>query len=155
MKSPAPARQSSRLISRLNRSLMPSLGVMVLLMVTAQALAHDIPSRVSVNIFVKPEGSQLSALLRVPMDAFGEIVFPVRGPGYLRFSDADDALQDAARVYITESLHFYENGIELTEKELMATRVSLPSSRAFVDYESALENVLSPPLEDTVNLYYP
>ncbi|MCY4358008.1 MAG: HupE/UreJ family protein [Gammaproteobacteria bacterium] len=154
MKSPAPARQSSRLISRLNRSLMPSLGVMVLLMVTAQALAHDIPSRVSVNIFVKPEGSQLSALLRVPMDAFGEIVFPVRGPGYLRFSDADDALQDAARVYITESLHFYENGIELTEKELMATRVSLPSSRAFVDYESALENVLSPPLEDTVNLYY-
>ena len=118
------------------------------------ASAHDIPSRVTVYAFVKPEGDTLTALLRIPMEAFGEISFPLRGPGYLRIGDADFALRDAARVYITESLHFYENGVELEEKHLEAARVSLPSSRAFTDYESALENIHSPPLGDEVNLFW-
>ena len=120
----------------------------------AAAWAHDIPSRVTVYAFVKPEGNQLTALLRIPMEAFGEISFPLRGPGYLQISEAEFALRDAARVYITESLHFYENGVELEEKYLEAARVSLPSSRAFTDYETALENINSPPLGDDVNLFW-
>ncbi|MEQ8313479.1 MAG: HupE/UreJ family protein [Gammaproteobacteria bacterium] len=123
-----------------------------LLPMTVQA--HDIPSRVTVYAFVKPEGNQLTALLRVPMEALGEITFPLRGPGYLVFSEAQFELEDAARVYITESLHFYENGEELQEKELIAARVSLPSDRSFTDYESARENVLSPPLDDSVDLFW-
>lgn len=125
-----------------------------LFLYSATTAAHDIPSRVTVYAFVKPEGNQLTALLRIPMEAFGEISFPLRGPGYLQFSEADFALRDAARVYITESLHFYENGVELEEKNLEATRVSLPSSRAFTDYETALENINSPPLGDDVNLFW-
>ena len=116
--------------------------------------AHDIPSRVTVYAFVKPEGNQLTALLRVPMEAFGEIVFPLRGPGYLVFSEAERDLEEAAQLYITESLHFYENGAELTEKELIATRVALPSDRSFTSYEEALENVLSDPLDDSIDLFY-
>ena len=118
------------------------------------ASAHEIPSRVTVHAFVKPEGNELTALLRIPMEAFGEISFPLRGPGYLRISEADFALRDAARVYITESLRFYENGVELTEKDLRAVRVSLPSSRAFTDFDTALENIHSPPLGDEVNLFW-
>lgn len=131
-----------------------SLLLLCLFWLPMTAQAHDIPSRVTVYAFVKPEGNQLTALLRVPMEAFGEIVFPLRGPGYLRFSEAQFELEDAARVYITESLHFYENGEELTEKELIAARVSLPSNRSFSDYESAMENVLSPPLDDSVDLFW-
>ena len=116
--------------------------------------AHDIPSRVTVHAFVKPEGNQLTALLRIPMEAFGEISFPLRGPGYLLISEADFALRDAARVYIAESLHFYENGVELEEKNLRAVRVSLPSSRAFADFDTALANIESPPLGDGVNLFW-
>ncbi len=118
------------------------------------ANAHDIPSRVTVYAFVKPEGNELTALVRVPMEAFGEIVFPVRGPGYLQFSEADFELRDAAQTYITESIHFYENGVELTEKTLEAVRVDLPSDRSFSSYEEALENVLSAPLDDSVDLFY-
>jgi len=118
------------------------------------ASAHDIPSRVTVHAFVKPEGKELTALLRIPMEAFGEISFPLRGPGYLQISEADFALRDAARVYITESLRFYENGVELEEKNLQAARVSLPSSRAFTDCDTALENIHSPPLGDEVNLFW-
>jgi len=116
--------------------------------------AHDIPSRVTVFSFVKPEGNQLTVLLRVPMEALSEVVFPLRGPGYLRISESEDAQEDAARVYITESMHFYEDGVELTEKELVTTRVSLPSNRTFIDYETAMENIMSPPLDDSVNLFW-
>lgn len=124
------------------------------LLFPALAFAHDIPGRVTVYAFVKPEGNQLTALLRVPMEAFSEINFPVRGPGYLQFSEAEFALNDAARVYITESMHFYENGEELTEKQLEAVRVSLPSNRSFTTYEDALENILSPTLDNSVNLFW-
>jgi len=125
-----------------------------LLALPGMVSAHDIPVRVTVHAFVKPEQDQLTVLLRVPMDAFGEITFPVRGPGYLRFSEAQFELEEAARVYITESIHFYENGEELTEKQLGQARVSLPSNRSFTDFESALENLMSPPLDDSVDLFW-
>lgn len=127
---------------------------MLIFLLPSPVNAHDIPSRVTVHAFVKPEGNQLTALLRVPMEALGEIVFPLRGPGYLVFSEAEARLNEAAQVYITESIHFFENGEELTDKELVATRVSLPSNRSFTSYESALENINSPPLDDSVDLFW-
>ncbi|MCH8265159.1 MAG: HupE/UreJ family protein [Proteobacteria bacterium] len=128
--------------------------VLGLFLLPSLTQAHDIPSRVTVYAFVKPEGNQLTALLRIPMEAFSEISFPLRGPGYLQFSEAEFSLNDAARIYITESMHFFENGEELTEKELVATRVSLPSNRSFTSFEEALDNVLSPPLDDSVDLFW-
>ena len=116
--------------------------------------AHDIPSRVTVYAFVKPEGNELTVLLRVPMEALGEVSFPLRGPGFLQFSEAQFALDDAARIYITESLNFYENGEELLDKELRRTRVSLPSNRSFISYDVALDNIMSPPLDDSTDLFW-
>ena len=116
--------------------------------------AHDIPSRVTVYAFVKPEGNELTVLLRVPMEALGEVSFPLRGPGFLQFSEAQFALDDAARIYITESLNFYENGEELLEKQLERTRVSLPSNRSFTSYDVALDNITSPPLDDSTDLFW-
>ena len=118
------------------------------------SLSHDIPSRVTVNGFVKPAGKTLTVMLRVPMEALGEISFPLRGPGYLKFSEADFAINDAARVYITESISFYEDDKLLAEKNIEAVRVSLPSDRSFLDYESARQNILSAPLGDEVNLFW-
>ncbi|MDG2420531.1 MAG: HupE/UreJ family protein, partial [Gammaproteobacteria bacterium] len=72
----------------------------------------------------------------------------------LQFSEAQFALDDAARIYITESLNFYENGEELLEKELKRTRVSLPSNRSFTSYDVALDNIMSPPLGDDTDLFW-
>jgi hypothetical protein len=142
----------------LGKLLAPKAAIYLLLfglyLLPSITLAHDIPSRVTVYAFVKPEGNQLTVLLRVPMEALGEISFPLRGPGYLQFSEAEFALNDSARVYITESMHFYENDIELTEKTLRTTRVSLPSNRSFTSYEEALDNIQSPPLDDSVDLFW-
>lgn len=140
-------------LALVRKLLVPSVFISAILF-PALTFAHDIPSRVTVYAFVKPEGNQLTALLRVPMEAFSEISFPLRGPGYLQFSEAEFALNDAARVYITESVHFYENGVQLTEKQLEAARVSLPSSRSFTTYDDALENILSPDLDDSVDLFW-
>ncbi|MBQ12928.1 MAG: HupE/UreJ family protein [Gammaproteobacteria bacterium] len=142
------------IVPSIHSKLLRGLVLISLLLLSSFSIAHDIPSRLTVYAFVKPEGNQLTALLRVPMEAFGEISFPLRGPGYLQFSEADFALRDAAQVYITESMHFYENGVELTDKELLATRVSLPSNRSFTSYEEALANVQSPPLNDEVDLFW-
>ncbi|MFM1897731.1 MAG: hypothetical protein RLZZ385_2805 [Pseudomonadota bacterium] len=147
-----------RLISiiktRCGRRLARLVSGLLLVLLAGSAVAHDIPSRVTVYAFVKPEGNQLTVLLRVPMEALGEIVFPTRGPGYLVISESEFELQDAARVYLTDSITFFENGEELTGQELAAVRVSLPSNRSFTTYEDALANVLSPPLSDDVNLFW-
>ena len=118
------------------------------------AYSHDIPSRITVYAFVKPEGNQMTVLLRVPMEALSEIAFPLTGPGYLEISKADFELEEAARVYLTESLPFFENGEELQNRQLEAVRVSLPSDRSFTNYEDALANIKSPPLDDDVNLFW-
>ncbi len=116
--------------------------------------AHDIPSRVTLFAFVKPDETQLTVLMRVPMEAFSEIAFPLTGPGYLKFSEAESSLRNAAQVYITESIYLYENGVELTDKDLRVVRVSLPSNRSFTSFEEAQANLRSPPLSDDVNLIW-
>lgn len=118
-------------------------------------LADDVPLSVAVQAFVKPEGNQLSVLVRVPMDALGEIDFPKRGtPGFLIFSEADPELNTAVQAYILGNIHFFEEGRQLTDYEVRDVRVSLPGDRSFVSYESALANLQSPKLDDSVNLYW-
>ena len=116
--------------------------------------AHNIPTRVTVYGFIRPEGERLRLLMRVPMEVFGEISFPVRGRGYLEVSEAGPALREAAAVYITDSVFFYEDGRELTDRRLEGVRVDLPSDRSFVDYGTALANIQSPLLRDDVELFW-
>ncbi len=141
-------------ISLLKNSFIRLLIPCLLLLFSSYSHAHDIPSRVTVYAFVKPQGNQLNVLLRVPMEALGEIVFPTPGPGYLVISEAEFELMDAARVYVTESISFFENGVELQDKNLERVRVSLPSNRSFSSYDEAYANTLSPPLDDEVNLFW-
>ena len=44
--------------------------------------AHEIPSRVTILAFVKPDAQRLRVLLRVPLESMRDIDFPLRGPGY-------------------------------------------------------------------------
>ncbi|MEX1032810.1 MAG: HupE/UreJ family protein [Cellvibrionaceae bacterium] len=118
------------------------------------AFAHDIPSRVTLHAYVKPEGNQLNVLVRVPMAALSEIDFPQRGLGYLHFAEAGSAVEDAAQTYISQSLRLYENGVRVDGEQLAAARVDLPSDRSFTSYQTAMQNVTSPPLTDDVDLYW-
>jgi len=119
------------------------------------ALADEIPARVAVQGFVKAEPDRLNLLMRIPMDSLGEAGLPLRGSvGYLIFSEAQDELEEVASDRILQSVQMFEDDRLLGNPRIDAVRVSLPSSRTFVDYQTALANVRGAPLADDVDLYY-
>ena len=118
------------------------------------AWAHDIPADVRLNIFVKPAGDKLEVLIRAPMSALREVDFPRRGPGYLVVSKAEAALRHAARQWLIDSLDIFENDTRLPAPRLLHVRVALPSDTSFTAYESAMTNLKSPPLADSLDLYW-
>lgn len=129
--------------------------LLICLLPTRQIFADDIPLSVAVQGFIKPDGNELSVLLRVPMEALGEIDFPKRGvPGSLIFSEADPTLRRAVDFYIMSNLRVYEEGKLLEDYDVRNVRVSLPSDRSFVSYEDALLNIQKPRLDDSVDLYW-
>lgn len=121
---------------------------------TTPSIAHDLPGKVSLLVYVKHAPDQLLVLTRVPMEAVTEIEFPLRGPGYLDFSRAARATEDAANIYVRDGIEVLADGSPLARGELRHARVALPADKSFVDFESALAAVQSPPLSDSVDLYW-
>jgi len=72
------------------------------------ALAHDIPSDVTVNAFVKPEGERLRLLIRVPLKAMREVDFPRREAGFVDLARVDAALHNAATLWLSGNIELYE-----------------------------------------------
>src|SRR3984885_9532221 len=115
---------------------------------------HDIPNDVTVQAFVKPSGQRLQLLVRVPMSAMRDVVFPTTGPGYLDLDRASVLLPDAATLWISDAVDVYENDRLLAKPQVMATRVSLPSDRSFTAFETALAHVTGAPLTAGTTVYW-
>ena len=122
--------------------------------VGASARAHDIPADVRLHVFFKPAANKLEILIRAPLSALREVDFPRRGPGYLVISQAEESLRNAAQLWLINNLDLLENGVRLREPRIRMVRVALPSDTAFTSYESAFANINSPPLSDTLDLYW-
>src|SRR3977135_1217750 len=118
------------------------------------AAAHDIPTDVKINAFIKPFGNRLELLIRVPLAAMIEVDFPKRGPGYLDISRADEALHNAAKLYLIDNITVTENGEPLPAPSIVHARVSLASDRSFTSYEAARAHVEGPRLADDLELYW-
>ncbi len=118
------------------------------------AAAHEIPTDVRINAFVKPEGKRLELLIRVPMAALIEVEFPTRGPGYLDLTRIEDALRGAVQLYLTDNITVYENGARLPAPRIVQARISLPSDRSFVSFQEARAHVEGPRLADSLELYW-
>jgi hypothetical protein len=108
--------------------------------------AHDIPQSVVLRVFVKPEGNRLRMLIRVPLESMRDVLWPLRGPGYLVLSASDTLVPDAARQWLAHYVKVYEGNNLLTGETLVATRIRLPSDPSFASFESAVASVLGPPL---------
>jgi HupE / UreJ protein len=131
---------------RVRPGIVLALALALLLVRPAQPYAHDVPASVSLLAFVKPDGQLLRIVVRAPLEAMRDVNFPVRGPGYLDLDRAQPLVHDAARVWIADALQLYENDAQLPAPRIVATRVSLPSERSFVSYDSALSRTTGPPL---------
>jgi hypothetical protein len=136
------------------RKISSTLLAVLLLALAPHAFAHDIPGKVTVLAFVKPQGDRLLVLLRVPMEALTEGQYPLRGPGYLDFERADPALREVAQAYLTQNIHPFEGGRALGNGDLVIARVALPSDKSFVDFDRAHAHVNSPPLTNAEELYW-
>ncbi|MGY8795876.1 MAG: hypothetical protein ACKVJN_12285, partial [Woeseiales bacterium] len=86
------------------------------------AVAHEVPTDVVIQAFVKPTGQRLEFLVRVPLEAMRDVNFPESGPGYLVISDADETLQDAATIWVAQEVSFYENDTPLDQWSIEAVR---------------------------------
>lgn len=118
------------------------------------ARAHDIPTDVQVNAFVKPEGQRLRLLVRVPMKALRDVDYPRRGAGLLDLGRADSALANAASLWIGDELELYEGETRLGPPRIAAAKVSLESDRSFASWETALAHVEGERLPASMELYW-
>jgi len=116
-------------------------------------LAHEVPTDVVIQTMLKAEADELNFLVRVPLQAMRDVTFPETGPGYLVISEADQALHDAATIWIAQEVTLFENEAPLTDWEIAATRLALPSDRSFENYESAVATVTGDPLADSEDLH--
>jgi hypothetical protein len=113
-----------------------------------------VPSDVTVQIIVSPSGDRLQLLVRAPLEAMQDIEFPTYGEGYLDIARADNALRNAALVWLAKDIVLYEDGRPIPAPDLVAVRASIPSDRSFATLDGALAHVRAPPLPDDTRLVW-
>jgi len=119
------------------------------------AAAHDIPVDVTTQIFLKPEGQKLNVLVRVPLPAIRDVVFPERSQGYLDIARAEPLAADTSIQWIADFLAIYEGGERLPQKPRIAgARISLPSDRSFDSYDHAVAHIRGPSLPDDTTVVW-
>jgi len=118
------------------------------------AAAHDIPSDITVQAFVKPDGQRLQFLVRVPLKAMRDIDFPETKDGYLDIAQLAPQLPDAAHLWISNFVDLYEGETRLPKPRVAATRISFEADRSFLSYEQALAHVREPPLPNSAHVYW-
>jgi hypothetical protein len=126
-----------------NLALAAALAAMTL---SSNAIAHDIPNDVTVQAILKPSGDRAHLLVRVPLKAMRDLVFPEKASGYLDLERVAPILPDAAVLWISDFIELYEGDTRLPKPRVVATRISLESDRSFADYDAALAHITGPPL---------
>jgi hypothetical protein len=133
--------------SRIASSLTFTVSLAILaLLIPPGAAAHEIPNDVTVQVFLKPSGNRAHLLVRVPLKAMRDIVFPERANGYLDLVQTAPLLPDASILWISDFIDLYEGDTRLPKPKVVATQISIESDRSFADYDKALAHVTGPPL---------
>jgi hypothetical protein len=138
----------------LSAALVAVLAALVVLAGPAPARAHEVPARVNVIAFVKPDGDRLRVLVRVPLEAIRDVEWPLYGPGYLELERARPLLPEAAQIWIADYLEFHEGATRLDTYDVVATRISLPSDASFREWPTALAHTTGPPLADGTEIMW-
>jgi hypothetical protein len=130
---------------------------LVLLLVTlvltpAGVSAHEIPSDVKIQAFLRPDGQRLMLLVRGPVaSTVNDLEWPMRGL-LLDLARVDQPLLDAAGKWFASRVDLYGNGRQLGSPRVAAVRISLPSDTSFDSYDRALAHVTGAPLAADIDL---
>jgi len=119
------------------------------------AAAHDIPNDITAQLYLKPQDTRLHLLVRVPLKAIRDVVFPERGPGYLDLEKSAPLLPDAAILWISDFIQLYEDDERLSLRpRVAAARLSLESDPSFASYDRALAHITGGKLPDDTNVVW-
>jgi len=116
-------------------------------------LSHEIPNDVVVKTIIKVDEDSINLLIRVPLEAMRDMNFPITGPGYLELEKMPELTMDAAEIWLGNFIDIYEEKNKIKDWQIEKTRISLPSNRSFGQYNTAYNNMLSPPLNNTLIHY--
>jgi hypothetical protein len=133
------------MLSRCRRRLFAGAATAVLLLISSGVRAHDMPSDAHVQMFVRPLGNHLQVIIRLPLISLLNIDLPKRGEDFLDLAAIGPSLRDAAKA-TADAVDLFEDGGKLTNPQIDAVQVSLPSDASFAGYESALAHVRGPAL---------
>ena len=123
-------------------------------LILTRILAHDIPADVTVHAFIKPAGTRLQLLVRVPLRAMRDMMVPELPGGYLDLEKVAPLLPDAATLWISDFVEVYEGGRRLPKPRVLATQVSLESDRSFESFDTALAHIKGPRLPNSSNVVF-
>jgi len=137
-----------------NRSLAKRGTLALFLTLAPAAFAHDIPNDVSIQAFLKPSGQHAELLMRVPLKAMRDVVFPEKGPGYLDLEKAEPMLNGAATLWLSDFIDLYEDDAQLPKPQILATRISLESDKSFADFGAARAHVTGAKLAPETNVVW-
>jgi hypothetical protein len=136
----------------------PVVVILVLLLLPAAPVAHDIPNDVTIQTILKPDGQQLRLLVRVPLVAMRDFDYPkprgTTNADLLDLARADPVLRDAATLWVSDYLDLYENDDPLGPPKVVSVRAALQSDRSFASYEDALTHLAGPPLPDATEFFW-
>ena len=116
-------------------------------------LSHEIPNDVVVKTIIKVDEDSINLLIRVPLEAMRDMNFPTTGPGYLELEKMPEHTMDAAEIWLGNFIDIYEEKNKIKDWQIEKTRISLPSDRSFGQYNTAYNNMFSPPLNNTLIHY--
>jgi len=118
------------------------------------AFAHDIPSDVTVQAFVKPQGHTLQVLMRLPLKAAMDVEFPHRERDFVDLARVDESLHFATKQALLDNLEIFEDERLLLNPRIVSTRMSLDSDKSFATYDQALAHVTGPTLPPETTIYW-
>ncbi len=128
-------------------------AALLLLSIQTVVRAHDIPDEIVIQTYLRPAGTQLKVLLRVPLLALGESTLPKDGTGYLALRYIDPAIREAAN-QIANGIVLIEDGERLMQFEAANGLISLPSDKSFDSYENAIAHLRGARIPENTQIYY-
>jgi len=103
----------------------------------ASVSAHEIPNDVTIQTFLKAEGPEVHLLVRVPIIAMRDIIFPQKDAENIALDRAQNQLHDAATLWVGDDVKLYEGESALAPQRVVAVRASAADDRSFETFESA------------------
>jgi hypothetical protein len=114
--------------------------------------AHEIPSDVTIQTYIKPDGQRLLMLVRVPLNAMRDMTWPFRAPDVLDLARAPFELNNAATLWVGDEHTMFEGDRALPSPQVLDVRATPVADGSFETFERAYAWMTGPHLPDATEV---